>query len=232
MENEVQDTQIVDPKSEKTELSKVKSQIKQFVAVRGYIKAEILPLLEEGRDYYSIKDRKSLGKPGAEKLAAFYNLVATFELDKETQAQFSQKDTVFYVCNLHRGNELRGQGRGVDSLARNQNDPNKTVKMAQKRAYVDAVIRATGLSDMFTQDLEDMGQPEQPKPVPATYNKLQPPMTPVIQGSMDDVLKAIGGMKLKHEAPYRSRIKAMDISENAKLALLSALDNKIKSLKI
>lgn len=33
---------------------------------------------------------------------------------------------------------------------------NKAIKMAQKSAYVDAVIRATGMSDLFTQDLEDM----------------------------------------------------------------------------
>jgi hypothetical protein len=30
------------------------------------------------------------------------------------------------------------------------------VKMAEKRAYVDAVLRAAGLSAYFTQDLEDM----------------------------------------------------------------------------
>src|SRR5918911_3823781 len=30
------------------------------------------------------------------------------------------------------------------------------VKMAEKRAYVDAVLRAAGLSQYFTQDLEDM----------------------------------------------------------------------------
>jgi hypothetical protein len=33
---------------------------------------------------------------------------------------------------------------------------NMVVKLAEKRAYVDAVLRATGLSQYFTQDLEDM----------------------------------------------------------------------------
>lgn len=33
---------------------------------------------------------------------------------------------------------------------------NTIFKMAKKRAYVDAVLNATGASDMFTQDLEDM----------------------------------------------------------------------------
>lgn len=51
---------------------------------------------------------------------------------------------------------------------------NTVLKMAKKRAYVDAVITATGCSDMFTQDVEDFieeppimevkKEQEQPKP--------------------------------------------------------------------
>lgn len=33
---------------------------------------------------------------------------------------------------------------------------NKAIKMAQKSAHVDAIIRVTGMSDLFTQDVEDM----------------------------------------------------------------------------
>lgn len=50
-------------------------------------------------------------------------------------------------------------------MKRNGNDPNKTLKLAQKRAYVDAVLRTVGLSDLFTQDLEDM-DPDQIKEAP------------------------------------------------------------------
>ena len=59
-----------------------------------------------------------------------------------------------------------GQGRGASTLEKNEGDPNKTIKMAQKSAYIDSTIRATGLSDLFSQDLEDM-QPVQIKKVEA-----------------------------------------------------------------
>lgn len=49
-----------------------------------------------------------------------------------------------------------GQGRGVAELREpGMNNANKTVKMALKRAQVDAVLRCAGLSQWFTQDLEE-----------------------------------------------------------------------------
>lgn len=143
-------------------------QIDSFVDVRNSIKEKILPMLETGKDYYDIKGRQSLGKPGAEKLAAFFDLTASFTVDRESMELLDQKGMIAYVCNLiGKDGEARGQGRGADTLARNGNDANKTIKMAQKRAYVDAIIRATGLSDMFTQDLEDMN-PEDITSTPTT----------------------------------------------------------------
>ena len=49
---------------------------------------------------------------------------------------------------------------------------NKAIKMAQKSAFVDAVIRTTGMSDLFTQDIEDLEstvevEPEVKKSSPA-----------------------------------------------------------------
>jgi hypothetical protein len=66
------------------------------------------------------------------------------------------KGVICFVCNLQKNGEAVGQGRGAAMLAKNANDPNKTIKMAQKSAFVDAVIRSSGLSDFYTQDLEDM----------------------------------------------------------------------------
>jgi hypothetical protein len=49
-----------------------------------------------------------------------------------------------------------GQGRGVAELREpGMDNANKAVKMAQKRAQVDAVLRCAGLSQWFTQDLEE-----------------------------------------------------------------------------
>jgi hypothetical protein len=38
-------------------------------------------------------------------------------------------------------------------------DANKAIKMAQKSAQIDAVLRCAGLSEVFTQDLEDLHPP-------------------------------------------------------------------------
>ena len=49
-----------------------------------------------------------------------------------------------------------GQGRGMAELREPQMlNANKAVKMALKRAQVDAVLRCAGLSQWFTQDLEE-----------------------------------------------------------------------------
>lgn len=137
-------------------LESFKQGVDNLLAKRSYFISQVLPLLQEGRDYYVIKGKKSLAKGGAEKLSSIYNLVATFQKDQESLEMLgSSKGLVAFVCTLHCLDVIMGQGRGSDTMERNNNDPNKTLKMAQKRAYVDAVIRTTGLSDIFTQDLED-----------------------------------------------------------------------------
>ena len=66
--------------------------------------------------------------------------------------------TFALVCELiNRQGQVVGQGRGVAELREtSMTSANMAVKMAEKRAYVDAVLRAAGLSQYFTQDLEDM----------------------------------------------------------------------------
>lgn len=138
-------------------LTLFKRGVDDMLSKRSYFISQVLPKLKENQDYYIIKNRKSLAKGGAEKLSSIYGLIATFERDGNAIEMLNGvKGLVAYVCTLKRDNDIVGQGRGADTLGRNGSDPNKTIKMAQKRAYVDAVIRTTGLSDIFTQDLEDM----------------------------------------------------------------------------
>jgi len=42
-----------------------------------------------------------------------------------------------------------------------EKDINKAIKMAQKSAQIDAVLRTGALSDAFTQDLEDVQEPDE-----------------------------------------------------------------------
>jgi hypothetical protein len=151
-----------------------KKSVDLLLAKRSYLISKVLPEFQEGLDYYVIKGKKSLGKSGAEKLASIYSLSATFFKDEETLSMLpGHKDLIAFVCNLvNKEGTVVGQGRGIDSPNRNQNDENKTVKMAQKRAYIDAVIRTTGLSDIFTQDLEAGVMPEKEEDEQAWINNI------------------------------------------------------------
>lgn len=137
-------------------MAQFKTGVDDLLSKRSYFIQKILPQLVEGRDYYIIKGRKSLGKAGAEKLASIYSLVATFIRDTDTLDSLHVEGLVAYICTLTRNSEVVGQGRGAAELKMHGGDSNKTIKMAQKSAFVDACIRCTGLSDIFTSDLEDM----------------------------------------------------------------------------
>lgn len=144
---------------------------------RQYFMERLLPTLKENLDFYNIRGRRSLGKSGSEKLCSIYSLTATFTRDNETMTAFqSIPGLIAYTCTLYRAGEVMGQGRGASTLEKNDNDPNKTIKMAQKSAYIDATIRATGLSDLFSQDLEDM--PSVSCPTVEEDKKVEPSITP------------------------------------------------------
>lgn len=157
----------------KNSIAQFKSDVDSLLQKRSYFIERILPHLVENKDYYVIKGRKSLGKAGAEKLASIYQLVATFEKDKETIDSFqSLPGLVAYICTLTRSSVVVGQGRGAAILKDHGNNANKVIKMAQKSAFIDATIRATGLSDIFTQDLESMTPKE---------------ITPIVAGEFEEI---------------------------------------------
>ena len=138
-------------------LAEFKTGVSDLLEKRSYFISQVLPKLKESADYYIIKGRKSLSKGGAEKLCSIYNLAATFEKDTDTISAFpSIPGLIAYTCTLLRNGVVMGQGRGCSTLAKCNNDPNKAIKMAEKSSYISATIRTTGLSDIFTADLEDM----------------------------------------------------------------------------
>jgi len=201
--------------------TEVQKRIDAMIENRNYFVEKVTPMLKDGIDTYKFEGMKkpSLGKPGAEKLAAIFGLSAEFVLDKETMdamGDLGGKRFIAYICNLKnkQTGEQVGQGRGAafielertnyrnvneaefakikdtlkpedyqerrgqygkyyrvkDGVVFDQLAPNKAIKMAQKSAFVDGVIRTTGMSDLFTQDVEDMTdlpnddeKPEQPK---------------------------------------------------------------------
>lgn len=113
----------------------------------------------ETRDGRKYKSKPTLFKPGAEKLMEMGMLTARFEIDKDL-AQFSDKEgVIFYKCILSKPDGIfvaEGGGACAVTESRIKGNWNSAVKMARKRAQTDAVLRAFALSDIFTQDLEDM----------------------------------------------------------------------------
>ena len=140
-------------------------KIANWNQMRALLTAYISQNMKEGIDYYTLtiggkESKPSLSKAGSEKFLSLFNLQAKFRKDDETWEMLGRPAGVIcYVCALYtKSGEFVGEGRGAREV-RQDKDINKAVKMAQKSAQIDAILRTGSLSDYFTQDLED--QPEQ-----------------------------------------------------------------------
>lgn len=174
--------------------------------------------LEEGVDYGTIPgagNKATLLKPGAERLAlAFgarpeYKLVES-EVDHDRVVHYTDRYRkegqsvglyrYVYDCTLVREDgRVLGSGHGVCStmeskyVSRPRDCENTALKMAQKRAFVAAVLNAFGLSSRFTQDVEDLEVVDRPQR-PAEERRQQaaeekrfpapaPPVAPKLEGA-------------------------------------------------
>lgn len=107
--------------------------------------------------------KPTLLKPGAEKILMLLGLRSEFEIVDSTR-DFDKGFFQYQVrSSLYRGDMLITQGLGAANNREKRylkQDPytvdNTVLKMAKKRALVDAALLVGSLSDLFTQDLEDM----------------------------------------------------------------------------
>ena len=136
------------------------------------VKRFIQTQLVEGTDYYSLKigqreTKPTLSKAGSEKFLGLFQLRASFTQDDATWTMLGKPEgTLCYVCTLHtRSGEIVSEGRGARRVAQD-GDVNKAVKMAQKSATIDAVLRTGALSEAFTQDIGEPDEQPAPEPVP------------------------------------------------------------------
>lgn len=121
---------------------------------------------KEGRSYQCDNPRHwskpSLWKPGAEKICGMLGLIPRFpNLDQYEKASISGTDikVILLKCELHTNTGfVAAEGTGARTLAQDNGDINKSLKMAEKSSHIDATLRVGGLSEIFTQDLEDMIQ--------------------------------------------------------------------------
>ena len=64
---------------------------------------------------------------------------------------------IILKCELHTGGGfIAAEGTGARRVAQDSGNINTSLKMAEKSAHIDATLRVAGISEIFTQDLEDM----------------------------------------------------------------------------
>jgi hypothetical protein len=167
--------------------------------------------------------KPSLFKPGAEKLTRLFGLGSRFTLvDKTLEgdrnfALFNYKCEIFHLKSGQVIAECDGTANSQEKKYKERtvyiwNDKakkklpekeatpvfdilNTLQKMAQKRAYVGAVILATGASDFFTQDIDDV---EDASTVGATPN-----VGPT-SSSIPTVTKVTSETQVKHDSKDES----------------------------
>jgi len=124
--------------------------------------------LKEGHDYGVIPgtgNKPTLLKPGAEKILMLMGVTSEYQLVERVQ-DYEQGFFAFTVkCVLSKNGQVITEGLGhcntLEKKYRSERqDPytlaNTCLKMAKKRAQIDAVLTIASLSEVFTQDLEDL----------------------------------------------------------------------------
>lgn len=169
-EGEVQALALAEKAMPPAELAGTVEELERLIALdearRKVFRAYISRNLKAGVDYGTIpvpnrESKPTLFKPGAEKICLLMHLRPEFEPDTETLAMAGNPAGLFaFVCKLYdRNGVLAGEGRGAADLGEKRGwTVNNAVKIAEKRSQTDAVLRTTGLSEVFTQDMEDASQ--------------------------------------------------------------------------
>lgn len=140
-------------------------QVGATMAKIGQFQAVVQKTLKQNHDYGIIPGtpKPTLLKPGAEKILMLMGLRSEFEIADSTR-DFEVGFFQYQVrCKLFRGDILVTEGLGSCNTKEakyvKQNAfsiDNTVLKMAKKRALVDATLLVASLSEIFTQDIEDM----------------------------------------------------------------------------
>lgn len=157
----------------------------EMLAYHGQMTDLIRDALKDGVDFGLIPktQKPTLYKAGAERLCLAFGCHPEYDIvekeidhDRENQWQTPYKSGVshglyryVYSCRIVRNIDrvviaaANGSCSTLEAkyISRPRDMENTVVKMAQKRAFVAAVLHAFGLSDRFTQDVEDLQIPKE-----------------------------------------------------------------------
>jgi len=171
-------------------------------------------VLKQGTHYGMVPGcgkKMVLFKPGADVLAMTFRLVPQFQVTKTDLGNGHREYDV--TCSMYGPDgELLGQGVGSgstmekkyryrkdDNNNRIENEDiadvhNTVLKMAKKRAHVDATLTVTGAADIFTQDLiddEDSTPEKPPVDMPVAKTKLKQKAEPSGEETAQGILEKV-----------------------------------------
>lgn len=143
------------------DLSQVTKQLQQIANFQSVVQNN----LKKDQDYGVIPgtNKPSLLKPGAEKIQMLFGIVSEYEEIERIQDYDKGFFAYTVKCLLYRNGQKITEGLGHCNTKEKKylkQDPytlaNTCLKMAKKRAQVDATLTVASLSEVFTQDIEDM----------------------------------------------------------------------------
>lgn len=148
----------------------LKTQTEQRALIASFIRDHLIEDTDFGKIHVMPKDKcpnvydckieyhygkPMLFKPGQEKLFSLFQITDKLEKDTETLEMFgSPVGLIAFKCVMYRQANIIGEGRGSAMLGDARRDANSTIKIAEKRARMDACL-SLGFSEYFSQDLDD-----------------------------------------------------------------------------
>lgn len=102
----------------------------------------------------TFKSKPTLYKPGMEKILSLFGLASELEKDSETLEMTNIVNAIAFKCSITRNGQKIAEGRGAAVVGDMKRDLNSTIKIAEKRARMDACL-SLGFSEYFTQDMDD-----------------------------------------------------------------------------
>lgn len=146
--------------------------------------------------------KPSLFKPGAEKICGMLGVTVRYptlpDYEKAALSGASLSQVIIRCEIVDASGRVVADGVGARSLAQDNGDINKSLKMAEKSAHIDATLRMAGLSEIFTQDIEDMLQRREAESVMQAETELQ-------SGAFDGISKA-----QHHQLEERIKVLGLD----------------------
>lgn len=150
-------------------LERVSDSMKKINEFQEVIQRTLVPNHDYGNAFFG-SGKPSLLKPGAEKILMLLGLASKYEIIERVQDYDEGFFSYTIRCILTKNGQIVTEGLGHCNSKEKKYESDKQdkymlgntcLKMAKKRAQVDAALTVGSLSNIFTQDLEDMVQFEQ-----------------------------------------------------------------------